>query len=365
MRNLFLAILLAASPAFATERQLMNPENNGDLVLKANVAGTPTSALKITGTNNSVELPGSQTTGTLNFTGTTNAIISAKEGMTFNIDSDNNETDRVFKFSNNVNDGTGSVLAAINETGQLSVAGGYTDLPNTNSTSTGTVNDLAWTSGVIHFTNGSLSTLTGIVAQPEGTRVVIYNDQGAQTLTLQNNGGSTTTNRFNMRYTSDVVLAAGAMIEFEYLGSRWRPIGDEPSAITTGGVWTPTIICASGSVTMTTTVGRYTKMNNMVLAYAYLFFDKNTCSGLVTGGGLPFTVLNTSPASETPAAVASLFKITPAATGYQFTAMSDSNATTMSFQWARTGNVNPVGLNATDLASTGNGIAYTIMYISN
>lgn len=62
MRNFLLALLLAASPALATERQLMNPETNGDLVLKANVAGTPTTALTVAGATGNVAVAGGFTT---------------------------------------------------------------------------------------------------------------------------------------------------------------------------------------------------------------------------------------------------------------------------------------------------------------
>ena len=66
--------------------------------------------------------------GTVNFTGgvvnlgtadTSSGHINALENMTFNIDTDNDDTNRTFKFCTNASDGNGTTLLQINEDGKL------------------------------------------------------------------------------------------------------------------------------------------------------------------------------------------------------------------------------------------------------
>ena len=66
--------------------------------------------------------------GTVNFTGgvvnlgtadTSSGHINALENMTFNIDTDNDDTGRTFKFCTNASDGNGTTLLQINEDGKL------------------------------------------------------------------------------------------------------------------------------------------------------------------------------------------------------------------------------------------------------
>jgi len=61
------------------------------------------------------------------------------------------------------------------------------------------------------------------------------------------------------------------------------------------GTWTPTWVGASGSPTYHSQVGRYTKVGNRVHATGYLYItNKNTLSGNIRMGGLPFTSSNIS-----------------------------------------------------------------------
>lgn len=63
VKKLLFGVLLFASSALATERQIMNPESNGDLTLKANVGGTPTTVITVDGTNGYAKVKGITTNG--------------------------------------------------------------------------------------------------------------------------------------------------------------------------------------------------------------------------------------------------------------------------------------------------------------
>ena len=59
------------------------------------------------------------------------------------------------------------------------------------------------------------------------------------------------------------------------------------------GTWTPTVIAHIGGVpTYFIQAGRFTKVGNMVTAWCSITFSKNTLSGELQIGGLPFTVAN-------------------------------------------------------------------------
>ncbi len=86
-------------------------------------SGVSSSALTSVGTLNSLDV-----SGTVNFTGgvinlgtvdTSSGHINALENMTFNIDTDNDDTNRSFKFCTNASDGNGTTLFQINEAGKL------------------------------------------------------------------------------------------------------------------------------------------------------------------------------------------------------------------------------------------------------
>jgi len=85
--------------------------------------GVSSSALTSVGTLNSLDV-----SGNVNFTGgvinlgtadTSSGHINALENMTFNIDTDNDDTNRTFKFCTNGVNGNGSTLLSINEDGKL------------------------------------------------------------------------------------------------------------------------------------------------------------------------------------------------------------------------------------------------------
>lgn len=57
MKLLFLLLSFLASPVFAAERVVINPDSNGDLKIKVNVAGTPTDAITVTGSTGAVSIP--------------------------------------------------------------------------------------------------------------------------------------------------------------------------------------------------------------------------------------------------------------------------------------------------------------------
>jgi hypothetical protein len=69
MKRILLSLaLLFAAPAFATDRVLINPESNGDLKIKANVGGTATDAITITGSTGAT---------TINTTGSATTLIQS------------------------------------------------------------------------------------------------------------------------------------------------------------------------------------------------------------------------------------------------------------------------------------------------
>ena len=87
MKKFLFALLLIATPSFGSDRVLINPESNGDLRIKANVGGTTTDAVVVTGATGGVTLPGPLTlqgtvvsslagdfSPTFKTTGTTNAL---------------------------------------------------------------------------------------------------------------------------------------------------------------------------------------------------------------------------------------------------------------------------------------------------
>jgi hypothetical protein len=70
------------------------------------------------------------------------------------------------------------------------------------------------------------------------------------------------------------------------------------------GTWTPTLTMASGSCTLTTAVGSYTKIGNRVQLEATVVVNTvSTPSGALTLGGLPFTSLSTPTGMKIPASL--------------------------------------------------------------
>src|SRR5574343_1926186 len=68
MKKILLLAALVAGTAFAGERQIINPDQDGNLVLKVNDGGTVTEALRVNGALSTVSVGGtsSSSSATLN-----------------------------------------------------------------------------------------------------------------------------------------------------------------------------------------------------------------------------------------------------------------------------------------------------------
>lgn len=147
-------------------------------------------------------------------------------------------------------------------------------LTRTSSASSGTINNLAVTTGHLAFTSSSATVLTGVVAQTSGARVLIHNapSSGVSTaiLTIKNEStSSTAANRFSPPGGVDYVLQPNDSVWAEYSGttSRWLidPIGASASASQNGivnqavqsftgqktfasGIKTPTVSDSAGNI---------------------------------------------------------------------------------------------------------------------
>jgi len=96
---------------------------------------------------------------------------------------------------------------------------GSTSQPEQFESITGNINDLAVTSNFIVLSGGD-KVLTGILAQPQGTEIIIYNLGG--TLTFSgNNGLSATLNQIQAQYTGQVIPSFGSVI-LKYRINRWQ-----------------------------------------------------------------------------------------------------------------------------------------------
>lgn len=106
------------------------------------------------------------------------------------------------------------------------------DIPGftiTNNGTTGTINDLAWTTNTIRFNGASAVVLNGVAAQAEGTVLTIFNDTGAALTIANAAAGSSAVNRFSIRNASgspflNIILQTSSSMGFMYQQAVWRPI---------------------------------------------------------------------------------------------------------------------------------------------
>lgn len=116
-------------------------------------------------------------------------------------------------------------VAGINSTGTQSIAGNKTFATAlaetvTTNTTTGTISDLAWTTGVLRFTTPSAVTLNGVVAPVDGTKLTIIND-GNNAITIPHATG-TVNNSFVTPTSGSITIPGNGSLTFVYSGSRWR-----------------------------------------------------------------------------------------------------------------------------------------------
>lgn len=104
-------------------------------------------------------------------------------------------------------------------------ANGIYEATTTNAT-TGTINDLAWTTPIVRFTGSGAVTLTGVVAQPSGTRFTVHNDTG-NPLIFASNTTSSALNRILTGSTGDVTIYQNGMASFIYGNDRWRIVSGD------------------------------------------------------------------------------------------------------------------------------------------
>lgn len=176
-------------------------------------------------------------------------------------------------------------------TGNVSFAKGVSE-STTNNATTGTISDLAWTTPIVHFTGSGAITLTGVVAQANGTRFTVHNDTGF-TITFAQNTTSSTLNRFLLPSAQDITLAHNGMATFVYGNDRWRSLSPDYSE----GTWTPTVTDSDNSFGTVTydaglRFGRYTRNGKLVCIQANVAWTNTstTPSGsILRVGGLPFT----------------------------------------------------------------------------
>ncbi len=108
----------------------------------------------------------------------------------------------------------------------------------TDNSTTGTINNLAWTSGVVRFTGATAITLSGLACPGGSTCASTTNDgltftlinTGGAIITLKHDGsGSTAGNRFVVPGTNDLSIPGLGTAMFVYDNSRWRLTGHPPS----------------------------------------------------------------------------------------------------------------------------------------
>lgn len=125
---------------------------------------------------------------------------------------------------------TGSALSSVASNGAFGVL-------KTAISSSGTMNNLAIATGHISFTSSSASTITGLVAKPQGTIVLLENATGfTGIVTLQHGStGSISANRFNLPGATDYVLQPLDTVQVKYNGStnNWDVLQPGGSASST------------------------------------------------------------------------------------------------------------------------------------
>jgi hypothetical protein len=193
------------------------------------------------------------------------------------------------------------------------------------TTSTGTVNDFAITSGptaiLLRANNATSLTLTGFATPSAGKRIEIYSI-GVGSVILANATGSTAANQIVTGLGANLTLTAGlgrAALLYDGTTARWRVLNytaGSANLIQEGvlfpavqvassdvnclddyeeGTWTPVIGGSGGTSgqTYATQVGRYIKVGRMVSAsFRIVFSVKGTITTNVQLQGLPFTAVN-------------------------------------------------------------------------
>lgn len=124
---------------------------------------------------------------------------------------------------------SGGQLIASGSSGPVSLANAGWGIANTrtNIATTGTINNQPVASTFLNYIGASAVTITGLVAQLDGTEIVIYNETGV-TLTLKNqNTSSAVANRIITPSATDYIVPTGSSVRFRYDGNQscWLALG--------------------------------------------------------------------------------------------------------------------------------------------
>lgn len=239
-------------------------------------------------------------------------------------------------------------VAKLNVTTQLSET-------VTTNTSTGTLSDLAWTTGIIRFTTPGAVTLNGVVAPTDGVFLTIVND-GSNLITIPYNTG-TAANSFVNNSTRSITIAGNDSATFRYSGGRWRLI----SANYQEGTWTPSLT-GTGGATNFSSVGYFTRTGNLLHYRGAVSFDKGTLSGTIKINGLPFT--SSTLGFHYPGSIALVANQTPPATAsahQQLMMYQETGTTNLVLQWRTDGGA-AVVWDASHMAASGNVVHFSGTY---
>ena len=257
-----------------------------------------------------------QTTGNVDVNGgsinlgvidTSSGHINAAELMTFNIDTDNDDTNRYFAFYNNGAGGSGTELFRIQENGNASM-GGIAPVPTdpaynkallhihqtqcgtygselhlTNNTTGSTATDgmflSMWTDNDVYFTNQEAGDIN-------------FTTNGHQALQIQSNK--------NVKITDGnlIIDTAGHGIDFSASSNQSGvSTGGEVLSDFEAGLYTPELLAHNGSAWVSATLdagtvyGSYVKIGNMVHVqiYASNFHVNSSHDGQLAGVTLPIS----------------------------------------------------------------------------
>ncbi len=201
-----------------------------------------------------------------------------------------------------VTTGTQTIAGVKTFTGSSTTLNELNVASTTDSSSTGTVNNLSVTTGLYKFTASTTITLTGVVApSADGMQFTLYNGTGNTLIIEPENGGSTAANRIDTGTGTNIFLGANGIAYFVYAGARWcvilgpqvaltsgsfAPTGAVgevmqaavgSTAISTGGTNVTSVPLTKGNWLLTGQVG----YNNA--AAQWVQYSVNTASGTVTG----------------------------------------------------------------------------------
>jgi hypothetical protein len=152
--------------------------------------------------------------------------------------------------------------------------GGYTPPTWTINSTTGSINNLAYATGAFKFT-GASATPTGVVAQADGTELVVYNAHASQVLTISHESGlSTAANRFTGGGTGNNLIRPGHGSRYKYDSATSRWILVVPNSIS---VSSPIALTNANNISISTA----STSSNGSLAAA----DWNTFNGKIGGAG--------------------------------------------------------------------------------